>query len=110
MNRRLVRRAAACAAIAAGLVLMGADTADGPAGPPQVKHGRILVVPIEGEIDRVQGAFFHRVLAGANDNAADGLVLFYAHATLGGDRWRGSEHQGKEDARRKPREPKTFYR
>jgi len=74
MNRRLLRYAVACVAIAAGFVLIGADAADGPAAAPQLKHGRILVVSIEGEINRVQGAFFHRVLADASDNY-DALVI-----------------------------------
>lgn len=74
MNRRLLRCAAACSAIIAGLVLMGADMTDEPAEPPQLKHGKILVIPIEGEINRVQGAFFHRVLADANEEY-DALVI-----------------------------------
>ena len=70
MRRRITRYAGACAALAACALLLGATRTSAPAtarkraGPGT--HGCVLVVPIKGVIDRVQGAFLHRTLADAS--------------------------------------------
>jgi len=52
---------AACALVAAAPTTTPAGRGGGP------RKGRVLVVPIHGAIDRVQGAFLHRVLSNVSD-------------------------------------------
>ena len=78
MKQWLVRHTRTILAVAVCSVLLGAS----PTTPPAATHRadgagkgrRVLVVPVEGPIDRIQGAFFHRVLSDAK-NQYDAVVL-----------------------------------
>ena len=70
MSQRSQRTIRFCSA-AVCLLLLGANVTTPPAKSLQTprpgKHGRVLIVPIKGEIDRLQGAFLHRTLKDAKD-------------------------------------------
>jgi len=62
MRRHAARRLAAVLALVGGAVLLRAGP-DTPSQSVAAANGkRVLVVPIHGEINRVQGAFLHRTL------------------------------------------------
>ncbi len=66
MPRKPARCVGAFAAAVVCAMLLGANATSPPAEAPDRAgpgtHGRVLIVPIHGPIDRVQGAFLHRTL------------------------------------------------
>lgn len=78
MDRSSVRAVSLLALIVSCGALPGCSPATEPEAradtEPAAAEDRVLVVSIEGPINRVQGAFLHRVLAGAGDEF-DGAVF-----------------------------------
>ncbi len=89
MLRRVFRGARAAGVLAACALLLGvnetsppaAQQAPPPGSAPATSGKPILIVPVHGEIDRVQGAFLHRTLRGASDTYA---AVFFDIDTPGG--------------------------
>lgn len=71
MEQRASRLARAGLATALCALLLGAAATTPPAAAPKTvapgARARVLIVPIKGPIDRVQGAFLHRTLTGIKD-------------------------------------------